>query len=305
MLQVEGLSKTYNKSSRARVRAVNNVSFSVEKGQIVSLIGESGSGKSTIGNMVLQLTKPSSGRILFGNQDITRQRSRSSLKEYYRKVQGVFQDPFSTFNPIFRVDRVFAILHREFFPNEAAEAWQQRVEAALLSVGLTPAAVCGAYCHQLSGGQLQRILIARALLLEAELLVADEIISMLDASTRIDVLNLLGEMRERGLSMMFVTHDLSLGYYISDRVIILYKGVMVESGNTQTVFSDPQHPYSRSLLEAVPRLDVRWDELPPRPASRHEAAMFNPDCDKGSPRMEQIGEDHWIAVRDCLPGTEL
>lgn len=297
MLQVENLDKMYNKSSRSKVHAVNNVSFGLGKGEIVSLIGESGSGKSTIGNMILKLTRPSGGRILYNGSDIGRLHSRTEVKKYYREVQGVFQDPFSTFNPVFRIDRVFDLVRQEFFAHMSADSFRPRIEGSLRSVGLVPNTVLGSFAHQLSGGQLQRILIARALLLEARLLVADEIISMLDASTRIDVLNLLGEMRENGLSMLFITHDLSLGYYISDRVVILYKGIQVESGNTQAVFKNPQHPYSRALLQAVPRLDRTWADTAPLPPSRHEDRLFDPDKDRCQPRLEQIDSDHWVAVR--------
>ncbi len=298
MIELKNVSKHYRSAGKGKPRAVNNVSFELKKGEILSVIGESGSGKTTIGNMVLKLTKATGGRIFFSGQDIAKIRGRKNLKEYYRQVQGVFQDPFSTFNPIFKADRVFDIIHREFSPQTPHAAWNEKVNEKLRSVGLNPGEVRNKFPHQLSGGQLQRILIARALLLEAKVLVADEIISMLDASTRIDVLNLLGVMRGNGLSMIFVTHDLSLGYYISDRVVILYKGVMVESGNTKAVFSNPQHPYSRALLDSVPRLDRKWSQMPAAVPSAHAARMYDPDLHAGDPVQERIGDDHWIAVHD-------
>ena len=163
-----------------------------------------------------------------------------ALKEYYRSVQGVFQDPFSSYNPIFKADRIFGIIREEFFPQIAGPEWNDKVEEALRAVGLNPSQILDKYPHQLSGGQLQRFLIARALLLDVRFLVADEIISMLDASTRIDVLNLLADLKSRGLSILFITHDLSLGYYISERAVILYRGCVAEMGATECIFDNPR-----------------------------------------------------------------
>ena len=163
-------------------------------------------------------------------------------------MQGVFQDPFSTYNPIFKADRVFRIIKDEFFPEVSTQQWQDKVNAALEAVGLNPEHVLDKYPHQLSGGQLQRFLIARALLLDIRFLVADEIISMLDASTRIDVLNLLADLKSRGLSILFITHDLSLAHYISERAVILYRGCIVEMGDTDKIFNHPQHPYTQMLI---------------------------------------------------------
>jgi peptide/nickel transport system ATP-binding protein len=184
----------------------------------------------------------------------------SALKEYYRKVQGVFQDPFSSYNPIFKADRLFKIIHNEFYPEVIAREWDVKVENSLKAVGLNPEHVLNKFPHQLSGGQLQRFLIARALLLDIKFLVADEIISMLDASTRIDVLNLLADLKTRGLSILFITHDHSLANYISERAVILYRGCVVETGATEKIFKNPQHPYTEMLMISVPRLDQKWQE---------------------------------------------
>ena len=212
MLRVRNLDKTYKIGTfgTGSLRAVRDVSFDVARGEVVSLIGESGSGKSTIGKMVLRLVNTTKGSIEFDGTDISGL-ERGKLREYYRRAQGVFQDPFSSYNPIFKVDRVFDTLRSSYFPQLSKDAWHERLTSAITAVSLEPDAVLGKFPHQLSGGQLQRLLIARALLLDIELLVADEIISMLDASTRIDVLNLLGELRAKGLGILFVTHDLSLG----------------------------------------------------------------------------------------------
>lgn len=261
MLKLDNISKIYHVGTFGgkELHAVSNVSFDVPNGQVVSLIGESGSGKSTIGKMVLGLLPISSGSITFNGTDITDLKRKSS-KEYYRHVQGVFQDPFSSYNPIFKADRVFRLVREEFFPSIKEAEWSRKVNGSLEAVGLNPEHVLNKFPHQLSGGQLQRLLIARALLLDIQFLVADEIISMLDASTRIDVLNLLGDLKSRGLSILFITHDLSLGYYISDRAVILYRGCVAEMGETRKIFDHPLHPYTRMLMASVPRMDKKWDE---------------------------------------------
>ena len=259
MLALENVTKVYRTGALGlrKLIAVSEVSFEIGEREIVALIGESGSGKTTIGKMILRLFRPTSGVIRFEGKDIFSLRG-PALKDYYRQVQGVFQDPFASYNPIFKADRVFALIREEFYPRIRRSAWEQRVEEALRAVGLNPSDVLGKYPHQLSGGQLQRFLIARALLLDIRLLVADEIISMLDASTRIDVLNLLGDLRDRGLSILFITHDLSLGYYISDRSIVLYRGRIVEMGATERIYARPLHPYTEMLMDSIPRIDGRW-----------------------------------------------
>jgi peptide/nickel transport system ATP-binding protein len=173
-------------------------------------------------------------------------------------VQGVFQDPFSSCNPIFKVDHLFALLHDVYFRDLSESAWHDKVAASLATVNLEPGQVLHKFPHQLSGGQVQRLLIARALILNTEYLVADEVISMLDASTRIDVLNLLGDLKARGLGILFITHDLSLGNYISERTVILRRGRIVEMGTTSLVFGKPLHPYTKMLLASIPHLHDRW-----------------------------------------------
>ncbi|HDM69834.1 MAG TPA: ABC transporter ATP-binding protein [Thermotogales bacterium] len=259
MMVLENVTKIYRIGTFGgkRLKAVDDVSFEIDEGEIVSLIGESGSGKTTIGKMILRLIRPTSGRILFNGKDIG-QFKKNELKDYYRKVQGVFQDPFSSYNPLYKVDRIFDIAREEFFPDVGRNEWKNRIEEKLRSVGLNPLEVLGKFPHQLSGGQLQRLLIARALVMNVKFLVADEIISMLDASTRIDVLNLLAELKDSGLSILFITHDLSLGYYISDKTVILYRGSIMEYGDTEKIFNSPAHPYTISLMESIPRIDERW-----------------------------------------------
>ena len=260
MFKLDNVSKVFKVGTFGgkELVAVDRVSFDVAEGEIIALIGESGSGKTTIGKMILRLLDISSGSILYNGKDISRYKN-EKLKDYYRNVQGVFQDPFSSINPIFKADRIFETVREEFFKGISKEEWNKKVNQTLLRVGLNPEHILNKYPHQLSGGQLQRFLIARALLLDIDFLVADEVISMLDASTRIDVLNLLGELRESGLSILFITHDLSLGYYISDRSVILYRGRIAEMGDTQKIFNNALHPYTKMLLASVPQIDKEWD----------------------------------------------
>jgi len=262
LLRLDRCSKVYRVGAfgSGTLKAVRDVTFDVGAGEVVSLIGESGSGKSTIGRMILRLSPVTEGAITFRGEDVARLRGHA-LKEYYRHVQGVFQDPFSSYNPVYKADRVFKLLKDEYFPELAASDWRTRVESSLDAVTLDPSQVLHKYPHQLSGGQLQRLLVARALLLDIDLLVADEIISMLDASTRIDVLNLLGELKGRGLGILFITHDLSLGNYISNRTVILRRGQVVEMGQTAKVFDNPQHAYTRALIASVPHLHRKWSDF--------------------------------------------
>ena len=309
MLKLDKVSKVYKVGTFGgkELRAVSDVSFDVEDGEVVSLIGESGSGKSTIGKMILRLIPTSSGTIAVNGVDVSTIK-KGDLKDYYRKVQGVFQDPFSSYNPIFKADRMFSILRDEFFPKIKGQEWQNKVEGSLKAVGLNPDQVLDKYPHQLSGGQLQRLLIARALLLDIQFLVADEIISMLDASTRIDVLNLLADLKSRGLSILFITHDLALGYYISEKAVILYRGCVAEMGSTEQIYSNPLHPYTKMLMACVPRLDQEWEkvevELKAKQSELTSGCVYyercpiadkDLGCDRYRPSLLEAESDHYAA----------
>lgn len=307
MLELNDVSKIYQVGTFGgeELRAVRDVTFDVGEGEVVSLIGESGSGKTTIGKMILRLLSISSGTIKFNGVDISTLGG-DALKEYYRNVQGVFQDPFSSYNPIFKADRVFRIIRGEFFPRVNGREWESKVERTLRSVGLNPPDVLNKFPHQLSGGQLQRFLIARALLLDIDFLVADELISMLDASTRIDVLNLLADLRSLGLSILFITHDLSLGYYISERSTILYRGCVVEMGKTAKIYDHPLHPYTEMLMASVPRLNKKWEkveiELREKQAGLADGCVYyqrcpvaHEQCAERRPRLVEVEDDHLVA----------
>ena len=311
MLELRNISKVYKVGTfgGAELHAVSNVSFDINQGQVVSLIGESGSGKSTIGKMILRLIPTSAGSIMVDGVDISSLK-KGQLKDYYRKVQGVFQDPFSSYNPIFKADRVFSIIKDEFFSGIKSQEWHNKLNRSLEAVGLNPEIVLNKFPHQLSGGQLQRLLIARALLLDIQFLVADEIISMLDASTRIDVLNLLADLKSRGLSILFITHDLSLGYYISEKSVILYRGCVAEMGSTGKIYDKPLHPYTQMLMAAVPRLDQKWAETKVEVElkakysgltggcvyyARCPLADKDESCTRDTPPLVELERDHFVA----------
>jgi ABC-type microcin C transport system duplicated ATPase subunit YejF len=294
MLEVAGVTKVFKTGmfGRESITAVSDVSFGVEPGEVVSLIGESGSGKTTVGRMILRLTEATTGAITFDGRDVSGL-GRRDLRRYYAHVQGVFQDPFSSYNPVFKVDRVLGMLRATYLPELSADEWKVKLRKSLEAVSLEQADVLGKYPHQLSGGQLQRLMIARALLLDLKFLVADEIISMLDASTRIDVLNLLGDLKERGVGILFITHDLSLGNYISDKTLILRRGRVVEMGATEKVYGKPAHPYTQMLLGSVPHLTDRWDAHAHAPVSAAEGT----EAENGDMPLIRIDDDHFAAIR--------
>ncbi|MFP4202359.1 MAG: ABC transporter ATP-binding protein [Candidatus Acetothermia bacterium] len=298
ILRTENLSKYFTSGiiKRERIVGAEDVSFEMNSGRIVSLIGESGSGKTTIGKMILQLYTPSEGKIYFKGNDVTKLTGKEEKKNYYRQVQGVFQDPFSSLNSLFRVERVFDMIFRIFLPD--ADDKEEQVLEAIDEVNLTPE-LLEKYPHQLSGGQLQRLLIARALLLEVDVLVADELISMLDASTRMGVLNLLIDLcRDRGLSILFITHDLNLGYYLSDTTLILYEGRLVERGSTKKIYENPVHPYTEMLFESVPDTEERWDrskEFRPEKIDELVQSFYEENEGKG---FEKVEEDHYVLFSD-------
>lgn len=307
MLKIDNLSKIYKVGTFGGqdLHAVDRVSFEVGDRQVVSLIGESGSGKSTIGKMILGLISTSAGSISFNGTEISSLQEDNARKDYYRKVQGVFQDPFSSYNPIFKADRIFTLIKDEFFPALNTHEWQEKVENALCDVGLNPENVLHKFPHQLSGGQLQRLLIARALLLDIQFLVADELISMLDASTRIDVLNLLAALKSRGLSILFITHDLCLGYYLSDRSVILYKGQVMEKGSTEKIYDHPSHPYTQMLMTSVPRVDRKWEVanrvLKVETTKCRAGCVYSARCPfvfdqcQEKPPLVEVAESHFVA----------
>ena len=249
VLQATDLTKTFGHGKNT-VQAVKQVSFSLEENEVVTIVGESGSGKSTMARMVLGLLPITSGTMHFRGKDVTHLKG-AGRTEYWRDVQAVFQDPFSSFNQFFTVRR---LLDRSMRLLEG-KVGQERLEESLGYVGLKAADVLDRYPHQMSGGQRQRIMIARALMMRPKLLVADEATSMLDASLRVNILNVLHDLRDTlGMTVLFITHDIGQACYVADRVLVMEHGVMVEQGQAEDVIFNPQHEYTQRLLADVPKL---------------------------------------------------
>ena len=261
LLAVRGARKVFRLGgflAGREIAAVGGVSFSLyrDRPDIFSIIGESGSGKTTLSRMILRLLLPDAGTIELNGKDVHAIQGRRATLDYMRCVQPVFQNPFETFNPLDRVDEFLAETARNYFHGESKAQGQERVERALGSVGLSLSEVGGRYPHELSGGQLQRASIARAILPGPGVLVADEPVSMVDASLRMSIVNLFQDLKTRhGTSIIYITHDLATAYYVSDRIAIIHRGLFVEQGDTAAILGAPRHPYTQLLVESA--LDPR------------------------------------------------
>jgi peptide/nickel transport system ATP-binding protein len=258
LLEVRAAGKTYSRRGE-RVVAVESMSLTLpsEQPRLVTLAGESGCGKSTLAMMVLGFLPPSSGQIFYCGEDVYRMGG-ATQRRFRREVQAIFQNPFEVFNPFYRIDHVFELVVLQLgLPRAAPETWQM-VRDALSRVQLDPDSVLGRYPHQLSGGQLQRVSIARVVLLRPRILIADEPVSMIDASLRLLVLRQLVDLKERlGISILYITHDLSTALQISDEVLIAHQGSIVERGGARAVIEHSQHEYTRRLVASIPIPDPR------------------------------------------------
>ncbi|MEZ0248645.1 MAG: ABC transporter ATP-binding protein [Thermoproteus sp.] len=257
LYEVEGLTKIFTSGffRTTKIYALSDVNFNVNEGEVLSIVGESGSGKSTLLKVMMRILEPTAGRVIYRGKDL---RAWKPL-DYWKEVQAVLQDPYSSFNPFYRVERTLNKTLERLKPELPESEKRKVIEETLRFVGLNPRDVLGRYPHQFSGGQLQRISIARALLIQPRVLLADEPVSMIDASLRVSVLNLLHEIREKmGMTIFFITHDMGLASYIGDKIAVLYKGMMVEYGSVSDVFNKPLHPYTQMLLSSVPKLRERW-----------------------------------------------
>jgi ABC-type glutathione transport system ATPase component len=257
LLEVDRVTRVYSSGgllTRRRVVAVDGVDLRLDEGrpEIVTVIGESGSGKTTLARMILNMVSPSTGAIRFRGTDLGAVRGTAARLAFMRQVQPIFQNPFEAFNPMKRVDRYLFATARHMAGLTAAAEIEAAADRALRDVGLSLAEVRRRYPHELSGGQLQRVAIARALVSRPALLVADEPVSMIDASLRASIVNLLRGLCVRtGVSIIYITHDLATAYSVSDRILIMRLGKVVESGPARTVLDDPQHEYSRLLKSSV------------------------------------------------------
>jgi peptide/nickel transport system ATP-binding protein len=257
LLELSHVSKTFGTAGplgRRRVPAVSDVSFALQAGtpEIFTIVGQSGSGKTTLARMILGMEAPSEGAIRLLGNDVGDIRGTRARRLFMAAVQPIFQNPFEAFNPLRQLDYYLFLTARRFGQARDPRQAQVSADVALRQVGLSLAEVAGRYPHELSGGQLQRAAIARALLANPKLIVADEPVSMVDASLRMSIVNLFKTLRdELGISLIYITHDLATAYYISNRILIMHEGKVVESGDARAVLTAPQHPYSRQLKDAV------------------------------------------------------
>ncbi len=257
ILEARNLSKDFHTGgafSGGTVKAVQGASFKLYRGHVVALVGESGSGKSTIVRMLARLYEPTDGDILYEGENVLEQRGRRALLDYRSKVQMVFQDPFSSLNPVHRASHAVQRPLKIYDKARGRQDMRQKLIELFELVSLTPAdEFIEKYPHQLSGGQRQRIAIARALAVEPLVILADEPVSMLDVSIRLGILNLMAELREKqGIGFLYVTHDLASARYFSDEILVMYAGYIVEQASSEELISNPKHPYTQMLLAAVP-----------------------------------------------------
>jgi peptide/nickel transport system ATP-binding protein len=307
LIEVRGL-KTYFGRSDRPVRAVDDVSFAIAPGETLGLVGESGSGKSTIGRSVLRLVEATAGQVLYRGDDIGRLAS-EPLRKLRSKLQIIFQDPYASLNPKMRIGAILdeALATHGLHPGKGARA--RRVTELLELVGLR-GEHASRFPHEFSGGQRQRIGVARALAVEPEFIVADEPLSALDVSIQSQVINLLAELRERlSLTMLFISHDLDVVEYLCDRVVVLYLGKVMEVAETDALFEQPLHPYTRALLAASPKPDptrpsthVALTGDIPSPMAAPSGCVFRTRCPHAIeacaehvPALEEVEPGRWVA----------
>jgi oligopeptide/dipeptide ABC transporter ATP-binding protein len=293
LLQVCGLKKYFPSSGGRVVRAVDDFSLDVGRGEVVGVVGESGSGKTTAGRAILRLLEPTGGSIRFDGADITHL-GRAAMRPFRRRMQIVFQDPYASLNPRRRVRDLIGealVIHGIGTHSDRRD----RVTALLEKVGLHPDAM-DRYPHEFSGGQRQRIGIARALAVEPDFIVADEPVSALDVSVQAQVVNLLQDLqRDLGLAILFIAHDLAVVHYISDRIVVVYLGRVMEVAPSDTLYRDPRHPYTRALLDAAPVPDPRQrrSRVPlqgdiPSPANPPSGCVFRTRCPRAIAECAQV-----------------
>ncbi|WP_318615907.1 ABC transporter ATP-binding protein [Sporosarcina sp. YIM B06819] len=288
LLEIKNLKQYFNVGKKNEVRAVDDISFDIYKGETLGLVGESGCGKSTTGRTIIRLYDATGGEVIYDGVDVHTKKSKTDLKAFNRKMQMIFQDPYASLNPRMKVLDIIAegldIHGLVKSPKERTE----RVHELLETVGLNREHA-NRYPHEFSGGQRQRLGIARALAVEPEFIIADEPISALDVSIQAQVVNLLKELQEeKGLTYLFIAHDLSMVKYISDRIGVMYFGKLVELGPAETLYTAPLHPYTQSLLSAIPLPDPDYERSRVRKS-------YNPN-------MHEYGPDEEVIMREVTPG---
>ncbi|QMV00740.1 ATP-binding cassette domain-containing protein [Devosia sp. D6-9] len=315
LLRIDGLKKTFSIANGLFGRpltltALEDISFSVQKGETLGIVGESGSGKSTLGRCILQLLSPDQGKVLWLGQDLTRLPD-EEMRRKRRDLQIIFQDPLASLNPRMTVGEIIADPLRTLMPELNREQRRAKVIKMMEAVGLLPEMI-NRYPHEFSGGQAQRIGIARALITEPKLIVCDEPVSALDVSIQAQILNLLSELKDEfGLTLIFISHNLSVVRHVSDRILVLYLGRIVEMAKGDDIYDDPKHPYTRALLTAVPipdprlarerNIDALRGEIPSpiNPPSgctfRTRCRFAKPICAEVRPALEILAGDRLVA----------
>ena len=310
LLEINDLHVTYTSahkisSQKEVIKAVNGVNLEINRGEILSIAGESGCGKSTLAKAIMKLVDSDSGEIIFENKNIINIRKKEDLKNFYNKIQMVFQNPYSTLNPKMKIGQ---ILREPLEINTKLNKKQihEIVEQKLSDVGLDNS-ILKLYPHEFSGGQRQRIAIARALMLNPQIIIADEPVSALDVSIQAQIINLIKSLKENfNLTFLFISHDLTVIQYISDRIAIMYLGEIVEIGRTEEIFTEPKHPYTKALLSAVPEINptekkeiiTMTGELPspqnlPQGCKFHTRCPFVMDkCKEQQPEEKEFSPTH-------------
>jgi oligopeptide transport system ATP-binding protein len=294
LLKVENLQQFFPISRTYTVKAVNGVSFEIYPGETYGLVGESGSGKTTIGRSIIRLYNPTGGKLTFNGRDITGKMDNATRSMLRKEMQMIFQDPMASLNPRKKVADIIGegldIHHRASSRNDRA----QQISEMLKKVGLSPEHAAR-YPHQFSGGQRQRVGIARALIMNPKLIIADECISALDVSIQAQVVNLMKDIQEEtGCAYLFIAHDLSMVKYISDRIGVLHRGYMVEAGTKKEIFANPIHPYTKSLLSAIPYPNPEVEKR--RQSIVYDYATSGIDYAKGT--EHSVGGSHTVLATD-------
>lgn len=289
--------------NRSENIAVNDVTFRLgsDPSLITAVAGESGSGKTTLGRIMLGFQRPTSGAVTYGGKDVARMSS-SERKQFRREVQAIFQDPYSVYNPFYKVDHIFMMAIKRFGLAKSGDESRHLIEEAISAVGLRPAETLGRYPHQLSGGQRQRVMVARSLILKPKVIIADEPVSMVDASLRATILETLRTLNhELGIAILYITHDLTTAYQVADNILIMYLGHVVEAGEVESVINDPKHPYTQLLVQSIPMPDPnrRWADTRSRGESPFAGEMIRPGI---CPFVNRC-PDAMSECRESLPAT--